>query len=258
MHKIMLAGSEIIAFFDPASPINVAPITSVTHQRKEAQALTTPLSWPGLLQVMSSFPDAYVDNSLKEYTRQQLAARTAAVTPKYVPEPPLKPYPWQSEAAARFASVASVQRGAAYLMDEMGAGKTGSALYACRELQEHTAENVFVLVVCPAAVVSSWVRTTYEWTGWTPTEYRGPRRNLNRATNILVTSYETMRNDQHLLARWLNGRNSVLVLDECHYIKSPDAARTQCAGKLALKARHCIATSGTPIAKMPTDAHPSL
>ena len=260
MHKVMLAGSEIVAFYDPASPINVAPITSVTHQEKEARALTTELTWPGLLQVMASFPNAYVDNSLKEYTQRQLHARTAPVKPKYVPEAPLKPYPWQSEAAARFASVASVQRGAAYLMDEMGAGKTGSALYACRELQETTGQNVFVLVVCPAAVVSSWVESVHKWTGWEPTDYRGPRRSLDKATNILVTSYETMRNDEAKLKPWLSkpGRQSILVLDECHYIKSPDALRTMVAGKLAVKARHCIAMSGTPIAKMPTDAHPSL
>lgn len=88
------------------------------------------------------------------------------------------------------------------LADEAGLGKTVQAASALQTLRPESA-----VVVCPASVVPVWRRHLEEWAPDVSAE---------------VLSYDAVRRRG---ARTL--RPDVLVVDEAHYLKTPDAARTK-------------------------------
>jgi TATA-binding protein-associated factor len=108
------------------------------------------------------------------------------------------------------------------------------------------------LVICPATLCNHWYFETLRFVGeanvLSPIVYSGPvalradlRRRLSRH-NLVITSYEVIRNDiEHFSERFWN----YLVLDEGHLIKNAKA-KTTLAIK-SLKAQHRLILSGTPI-----------
>lgn len=165
---------------------------------------------------------------------------------------PLPPLPHQIE--ARDALAANHRFG---LFDEPGVGKTASTIFALDKIGAKK-----VLIVAPAAVREVWVGELKKFSAT-------PRRVLkgrsvhdlgawmqNRA-DVLVTSYE-------MAAKWskhIDDLYDAIVLDESHYLKSPDSQRTrhilgsQCDGKKssAQYAAHAWFLTGTPATNGPTD-----
>jgi SNF2 family DNA or RNA helicase len=109
----------------------------------------------------------------------------------------------------------------------MRVGKTPQAILACEAVGAKR-----TLVVCPAIAVPQWQR---EFARWAP--------GLPPAT---VVSYDRARRDVKALAamEW-----DVLIPDECHFAKNPDAARTKAIysrGGLGWASKRIWALSGTP------------
>ena len=264
-HQLALVpGSTILAMVDPGYPASPVPITAkCTAVDGVVPASTLPWSWPGLVQAWSTLPGAGMTPDLEELAGRELDWRTSEPPPlAYQPPEPFTPYPWQDLAARRYAlGVAQGFRGQALLSDDMGTGKTISALLALLESELRAPGSVFpALVVCPASVIPAWVKA---WQAWAPhlhvLDHRGPKRWARRpekpGRDVLVTSYETMTKDVEKLAKI--GLRS-LVLDEHHAIKNSQSKRTQAARALGRKVAHAIVMSGTPIAHGPDDLHPAL
>lgn len=134
----------------------------------------------------------------------------------------------------------------ALLADEMRVGKTPQAILAAAKLG---AESVATLG--PAIAVPHWAR---EWPKWF--EVAG----VDRLPRLTILSYDTARN------LWRSGeleplRWDVLIVDEAHFCKNPEAARTQMVygkGGLGYQTGAIWSLSGTPAPKHAGELWPML
>jgi superfamily II DNA or RNA helicase len=122
----------------------------------------------------------------------------------------------------------------AVLADDMGLGKT---------LQTLAAMAGRALVVCPRSVVHNWAAEIRRFRpALTFHIYHGPKRALDPAAFVTLTTYSVLRLDAEALAReaW-----DMVVLDEAQAIKNPDSQVARAA--FALPAGFRVALSGTPV-----------
>ncbi|AXH95420.1 DEAD/DEAH box helicase [Ornithinimicrobium avium] len=131
--------------------------------------------------------------------------------------------------------------------DEMGLGKTIEALAV---LAHRAAEGGrWFLVVCPASVVTNWVREVTLRTGLAARKVHGTGRDhalrqWRAEGGVAVTTYATLgRIWADLDGFELDG----LVVDEAHYVKNPGAARSERVGRLAARTEYVVLLSGTPL-----------
>lgn len=129
----------------------------------------------------------------------------------------------------------------ALLADEMRVGKTPQAILAAHKIGAQS-----LLVVCPAIAVPQWKVEIERWWPSGPL----PRR--------MVWSYDRAR------MSWeggLRGAVDVLIPDECHYAKNPEAARTAMVYGKDGFSRHAGAVwplSGTPVTRHAGEFWPML
>jgi superfamily II DNA or RNA helicase len=122
----------------------------------------------------------------------------------------------------------------AILADDMGLGKTLQTLCAVRGR---------TLVVCPKSVVFNWADEVRRFIPELGTSiYHGPKRKLDPAADITLTTYAILRLDAELLAAqaW-----DTVVLDEAQAIKNPDSQVARAAYSFGGSFR--VALSGTPV-----------
>ncbi len=135
------------------------------------------------------------------------------------------------------------------LGDEMGLGKTIQAIAAMTHIKANDPGSHF-LIVCPASVLINWCRElkkfsdidTYLLHGAFTGEIFEKWQSLGGAA---VTNYETMgkivdRIDEHMDL-------ALLVIDEAHYIKNPDAQRTKNIRRLDNESERILMMTGTPL-----------
>ncbi|WP_370614456.1 DEAD/DEAH box helicase [Mumia sp. Pv 4-285] len=134
------------------------------------------------------------------------------------------------------------------LGDEMGLGKTVESLAVLTHLR--TKGSHHFLVVCPAAVVTNWVREVGTKSDLRAHRLHGPRRDSSltswiRNGGVAVTTYDSLG--------WLEGqvpdkaKPACLILDEAHYIKNPDAQRTRRSLGLIRRSDRAVLLTGTPL-----------
>ena len=131
--------------------------------------------------------------------------------------------------------------------DEMGLGKTIEALAVLTHRATEGAR--WFLVVCPAAVISNWIREVDAKTDLVPRRLHGPAREqeLRRwqtEGGVAVTTYGTLG------AVWadLDGfETDALVVDEAHYVKNPEAQRSRRVSALIRRTQHVMLLTGTPM-----------
>lgn len=116
----------------------------------------------------------------------------------------------------------------ALLADEMRLGKTAQALTACVQINAQR-----VLIICPAIARRVWQDEAEKWAP-------------SMSNKITVKSYDYARANVAKLTMltW-----DVLILDECHFLKSTDAKRTSAIlgkGGLGWYAKRIWWLSGTP------------
>lgn len=161
----------------------------------------------------------------------------------------------------------------ALLADDMGLGKTLQLLcFMARIIEDEPNAEPF-LVVAPVALLENWreeIDKFFEPRFKVLTLYGGALRErraraINEAlaeqgivnllhpgwragANLILTTYETLRDFEFSFAResW-----SAVICDEAQKIKNPNALVTRAAKKL--KARFCIACTGTPVENSLTD-----
>jgi SNF2 family DNA or RNA helicase len=132
--------------------------------------------------------------------------------------------------------------------DEMGLGKTIEALAVLTHLRAKGSHHF--LVVCPAAVVTNWVREVRAKSDLRAHRLHGAGRDTaltswTRSGGVAVTTYDSLG--------WLEGRipsraePACLILDEAHYIKNPAAQRTRRSTALIKSCERSILLTGTPL-----------
>ncbi len=132
------------------------------------------------------------------------------------------------------------------LGDEMGLGKTVQAIASMVSLKNSGATHF--LVVCPASVLENWCREIRKHSTLPVIKVHGDDREtaVNTWTEqggVAVTTYETTGIFQ--LADTF--RFSLAVLDEAHYIKNPEAQRTQNCKEICIHAERLLFMTGTAL-----------
>ncbi|MBT8227932.1 MAG: DEAD/DEAH box helicase [Dactylosporangium sp.] len=132
------------------------------------------------------------------------------------------------------------------LGDEMGLGKTVQAI----AVLAHTASRGgrHFLVVCPASVLVNWIAEVSCHSALAAHQAHGASRDAATARwikegGVAVTTFETLRR----LPLPAGFRPDYVVVDEAHYIKNPQAQRTQTVNAVAERAPGVLMMTGTPL-----------
>jgi SNF2 family DNA or RNA helicase len=132
--------------------------------------------------------------------------------------------------------------------DEMGLGKTIQSLAAMCDLAAKGATHF--LVVCPASVVINWTREIERHTFLEARRLHLPHNERPAVTQewlakggIAVTTFEGLR----MMPQDLDVSVAMLVVDEAHYAKNPNALRTQAVSEWAARSRRVMFLTGTPM-----------
>jgi SNF2 family DNA or RNA helicase len=132
--------------------------------------------------------------------------------------------------------------------DEMGLGKTVEALAVLAHLRAHGRQHA--IVVCPAAVVTNWMREVDSKSKLRSHRVHGlgreqAARNWLRNGGVAVTTFETLV----WLAPHIRALDEIgcVVVDEAHYIKNPSANRSMNTAKLIDETDRALLLTGTPL-----------
>jgi len=147
----------------------------------------------------------------------------------------LAPFQW---AAVRYALDAR----RCFLADEQGLGKTVEALATLE------ADDAFpAIVVCPASLKLNWQREAAHWLPHRSVALVEGRMAVAPTAEITILNYEIVAAHREVLGRMAP---RALVVDESHYVKNPQAKRTQAVRRLAASVGETglkLALSGTPV-----------
>ena len=134
------------------------------------------------------------------------------------------------------------------LGDEMGLGKTIQSLAAMCHLAAEGAAHF--LVVCPASVVINWTREIERHTLLEARRLHLPGARRQAAEQewaakggVAVTTFEALR----AMPEDLDVPIAMMVVDEAHYAKNPNALRTQAVSEWASRSRRALFLTGTPM-----------
>ncbi|HEY0694348.1 MAG TPA: DEAD/DEAH box helicase, partial [Kribbella sp.] len=134
------------------------------------------------------------------------------------------------------------------LGDEMGLGKTMQSLAAMCHLAAKGATHF--LVVCPASVVVNWAREVERHTLLEARRMHGPGEKREAAQQewmarggVAITTFEALRT----MPEDLDVSVAMMVVDEAHYVKNPNALRTQAVSEWAALSRRVLFLTGTPM-----------
>lgn len=132
------------------------------------------------------------------------------------------------------------------LGDEMGLGKTVQAIATMVSLRNTGATHF--LVVCPASVVTNWCREVTRHSRLRVTKIHGSGRSQAikswaKTGGVAVTTFETtsyIKDDSF-------EKIDLLVVDEAHYIKNPEARRSINVKRLCDKSGRLLFMTGTAL-----------
>ena len=134
------------------------------------------------------------------------------------------------------------------LGDEMGLGKTMQSLAAMCHLAAKGATHF--LVVCPASVVINWTREVERHTLLEARRLHLPGAKRQAAERewaakggVAVTTFEALRT----MPEDLDVSVAMMVVDEAHYAKNPNALRSQAVSEWAGRSRRAMFLTGTPM-----------
>lgn len=158
--------------------------------------------------------------------------------------PRCSPYPFQWD-GIKFL----VERESALLGDDMGTGKTVQSILACRLLFQRGGIRQ-ALIVAPLSVLSQWDREVERWAPLLKTTVvRGTVEHRkvcwSMPAHVLVTTYDTLRQDIDEMIASSNHRFDLVIVDEAQKIKNRSAGISQAVRHLECRFRWAL--TGTPI-----------
>lgn len=138
----------------------------------------------------------------------------------------------------------------ALIANSQGTGKTCTAVTAVSETREWSLPAV---VVCPASVTRNWAREIKMWTEGIRTvriEDMTTPISLKQRDTIFIVSWSLLDSRAQEL---IDLGVKVLIADEVHYAKNPDAIRTMAVKELAKTCAGVLLLSGTPVVNAKED-----
>jgi len=135
--------------------------------------------------------------------------------------------------------------------DQMGLGKTVEAIGFANTLP---LDSIKVLIVCPASLKRNWASEWKKWSVHTGLSVGLAEGKAFPNTDVVIINYDILKKHrEEIRARqW-----TLVILDECHYLKNNKAQRTQeICGYRTLKplaAEYKLALTGTPVVNRPID-----
>jgi len=135
------------------------------------------------------------------------------------------------------------RNGTCILADDMGVGKTIEALWYVKE--QPLIKKI--LIVSPASVLYKWKAEVSKWLERDSEVIRKGSQEFP-ANDIWIVSYSLMPN---IVNRMVEMDFDLLILDECHYVSSPKAKRSN-AVRL-IKSERTLFLSGTPFLNRPIE-----
>lgn len=157
--------------------------------------------------------------------------------------PPLaqlrQPFPHQRRAIEQL----KLWEGRALLCDEMGLGKSSTALWTLSELGATR-----ILVVCPLSVVSKWAqeaKDTLDTTGFVLPNKSAVAAAPTGIATVRILHYDLLARLSEEMIAHLEADG--LILDESHYVKNRKAERSTAVRQLALLAKYVLCLTGTPV-----------
>ena len=132
------------------------------------------------------------------------------------------------------------------LGDEMGLGKTVQAIAVMVSLR-NTGGTHFV-VVCPASVITNWCREIRKMSRLSVTKIHGAGRKAAleswiKTGGVAVTTYETTA----YFKLPEDYKFELMVVDEAHYIKNPEARRSVNVKNISMHAERLLFMTGTAL-----------
>ncbi len=139
--------------------------------------------------------------------------------------------------------------GRVLLGDEMGLGKTIQAIAAMSHLYSKNRDCRF-LIVCPASVMVNWCREIHKFSSLRAVLLHGALLedaldSWIRDGGAAVVNYESLSKIVGAIEQKM--RLDMLVIDEAHYIKNPEAKRTQLIHSLDDESDRILMMTGTPL-----------
>ncbi|MBQ0000626.1 MAG: DEAD/DEAH box helicase [Clostridiales bacterium] len=140
----------------------------------------------------------------------------------------------------------ALHQGNILLGDEMGLGKTIQAIATMVSLRNTGAKHF--VVVCPASVLPNWCKEVGEKSKLRVTRIHGgdrkrALRSWLKTGGVAVTTFETTG----FMELEEDFKFSLLIVDEAHYIKNPEARRTQNVKALSAHAERMLFMTGTAL-----------
>lgn len=137
----------------------------------------------------------------------------------------------------------------ALLGDEMGLGKTIMAIAAMASIAAKVPDAHF-LVVCPASVLINWCREVEKHSKLKAHLLHASRGKIDildweKDGGVAVTNYESLDELAENISK--DTVIEMMVVDEAHYIKNPEAKRTQYLVEVKAKAKRTLLMTGTPL-----------
>ncbi len=131
------------------------------------------------------------------------------------------------------------------LGDEMGLGKTVQAIATMAHLT--AAGSTHFLVVCPASVLINWTREVAHHSTLPVIALHGGDRaraasRWRRRGGVAVTTFGSLGTLTKTLPK-----PALLVVDEAHYVKNPNAKRSQAVRRIAAASDRVLFLTGTPM-----------
>ena len=149
-----------------------------------------------------------------------------------------------------FGSKFALTQGRVIIGDEMGLGKTLQAISAIAH-RSLLGANRF-LVVCPASVVTNWMREVDARSELPIIKIHGEDHKIAlqrwvETSGIGITTYDTLKSfeitDQQITALGVD----TVIVDEAHYIKNIATGRTRTIAKWLERSPNIIFLTGTPL-----------
>ncbi|WP_435735775.1 DEAD/DEAH box helicase [Cellulosimicrobium sp. PMB13] len=140
----------------------------------------------------------------------------------------------------------ALAQGRVILGDEMGLGKTVQAIAVIAHLVARGATHA--VVVCPASVLTSWVRELRAHSTLAVHALHGEAREEAATAwrtrgGVAVTTFAGLRTAG---PEWFTAAGpAVVVVDEAHFVKNPEAKRSLAVAALAAGTPHALLLTGT-------------
>jgi SWI/SNF-related matrix-associated actin-dependent regulator 1 of chromatin subfamily A len=136
------------------------------------------------------------------------------------------------------------------LADDMGLGKTSSAIIASIETKPSK-----TLIICPASLKQNWKREIENYSN--KEIYICEGKKYEDSADYVIINYDIIKNFHSLKSKEetiiQKSKFDLVIIDECHYIKSPQASRTKLINDICKDINKIWLLTGTPLTSRPID-----